>query len=133
MLCVHAVDDFKLGEIDHEDGGLDDIDEIQSRTREHFAEVLEHAPSLEFDPAFDESARRRVKRDLRRAEDPPVSLDRLRIRTDRDRCLDGVNRGFHFGISLGVVARARNQWRLPFCWPRRDTRMTPSIAPMEFI
>ena len=65
-------------------GRLDDIDEIQSRRRQHFAEILQHATRLEFDPAFDDRARRRVERDLPRAKyqsrsaRPPANTDRSR-------------------------------------------------------
>jgi len=56
-----AVHNLKLRKIDHEDRRLDDINEIQPRSGKHFAEVLQHAPCLEFDPAFDDSGRRRVE------------------------------------------------------------------------
>ena len=64
MLSVDSVHNLELTKIDHEDGRLDDVDEIQSRRRQHFAEILQHAARLEFDPAFDDRARRRVERDL---------------------------------------------------------------------
>src|ERR1700735_1605111 len=95
MLSVDSVHNLELAKIDHEDGRLDDVDEIQSRRRQHLAEILQHATRFEFDSAFDDRARRRVERDLSRTEYQPALLDRLRIRTDRSRRLPGVNRGFH--------------------------------------
>jgi len=53
MLAVDAVHNLELRQIDHEDRGFDHIDEIKSRSRKHFAEVLQRAPRLEFDAAAD--------------------------------------------------------------------------------
>jgi hypothetical protein len=50
MLAVYSVHDFELGEIDHEDSSLYDVDKIQIGSGENLAKVLQHAPGLEFDP-----------------------------------------------------------------------------------
>ncbi len=98
MLSIDSVHNLELAKIDHEDGRLDDVYEIQSGRRQHFAEILQHPTRLEFDPAFDDCARRRVQSNLPRAEYQSVLLDRLRIGTYRGRRL--AERSRDLGISL---------------------------------
>src|SRR5579885_2906927 len=105
MLAVDAIDHVEVGKAGQKDRRLYDIAKAEARLGQDLAQVFERAARLGLDTAGDQRAGSRIEPNLARAENHPVTIDRLRVRPDSRRSVRRVDL-FHGANGSGVKAAA---------------------------
>jgi len=91
-LSVNCIHGRKFTQIDHENGGLDDVAGIQALVSQENLNVLKDASGLWLDASFNQVSGRGIERNLPGAEEKITCPNAVAVRADGFRRICGRNR-----------------------------------------